>query len=266
MVFTLRNLLIAAAIALAVALGIETDWGDALGKLNLQQRGAQSKGDGKGVLPDFKLGSDASAYGQIVERPLLNPSRRPAPTQPVAAVAPEPPKPQIRRGLYLLAGISDLGTVKVAQLRELGTARPKSVKVGDTLQEMTVTQIDSDSVTLAFMGETDVLTLPKFTASGRVPQPAAPPQPSPQPPPQQPVAQIPSAVGAAPPGTDPMPPAQPAPARTVMGIPVAAATPQPATDNAPRPVFPGAGENSPIPGRISVGELLEARRRMRNNQ
>ncbi|MBC7710520.1 MAG: hypothetical protein H7203_10690 [Rhizobacter sp.] len=172
--FTLRNALLAVAAALLVALGIESDWGAALSAPVLQVRSGVVKQDAASVLPDFRLGSEANAYNQIVERPLLNPSRKPAPTQLVTA-APEPPKPQVRRGLYQLIGITDLGAVKIAQVREVASNRVKSVRQGDQLQEMTVAKVELTRVTLSFQGETDVIEMAKFTASGRVPQPAPPP-------------------------------------------------------------------------------------------
>ena len=178
--FTLRNALIATAVALLVALGIETDWGAALTTPQLQSRSGGVKQDASSVLPDFRLGSEASAYSQITDRPLLNPSRKPAPTQLVTA-APEPPKPQVRRGLYQLIGITDLGAVKIAQVREIASNRVKSVRQGDQLQEMTVAKVEPTQVTLAFQGETDVIQMAKFTVSGRVPQPPAPPPTAPLP-------------------------------------------------------------------------------------
>jgi hypothetical protein len=197
--FTLRNLLLATAAALLLALGIQTDWGANLTLPQLQTRTGGVKHDAAAVLPDFRLGSEAAAYGQIVERPLLNPSRRPAPTQLVTA-APEPPKPQVRRGLYQLIGITDLGEVKIAQLREVASNRIKSVRQGDQLQEMTVSKVEPTQVTLAFQGETDVIEMAKFTASGKVPQlPAPPVQPPPvvaqsQPQPQAVAAQAPTSA------------------------------------------------------------------------
>lgn len=186
--FTLRNALIATAAALLIALGIETDWGAALTTPPLQSRSGAVKHDATAVLPDFRLSSEASAYSQIVERPLLNPSRKPAPTQLVTA-APEPPKPQVRRGLYQLIGITDLGVIKIAQLREIASNRVKSVRQGDQLQEMTVAKVEPTQVTLSFQGETDVIEMAKFTASGRVPQPAPPP-PMITPPPPVAVAEV----------------------------------------------------------------------------
>ncbi len=189
--FNLRNGLIALAIALAVGLGFETDWGAGLMSQTPTSRNVAGKHEMASVLPDFRLGSEASTYSQIVEKPLLNPSRKPAPTQAVVA-ATEPPRPQIRRGLYQLVGVTDLGSVKIAQVREIASNRIKSVREGDQLQELTVKKVSTSQLVLAFQGDTDVVELPKFTASGRVPQPAPPPPtpvaaatPTP-PPPQQP--------------------------------------------------------------------------------
>ncbi len=258
--FSLRVLLLVLVTGLVVALGIQTDWGDALTGTLVKPHAVGSKHDAASVLPDFRLSSEANAYGQISERPLLNPSRRPAPTQLVQA-APEPPKPQVRRGLYQLLGITDLGTVKVAQVREVATNRVSSVREGDPLQEMQVTKVEPSQITLTFQGETDILQLAKFTASGRVPQPPAPPPvASPSPPART------AGIPVAPTATD-----APTPTGSLQAVPtqpaVAVPVPPPLqAEAAPRLRFPGAGENSPIPGRMSVGELLEARRRARSNQ
>lgn len=271
-IFNLRVLLLALVAGLVVALGIQTDWGDALTGSLVKPHAVGGKHDAASVLPDFRLSSEANAYAQISERPLLNPSRRPAPTQLVQA-APEPPKPQVRRGLYQLLGITDLGTVKIAQVREVATNRVSSVREGDPLQEMKVTKVEPSQVTLAFQGETDILELAKFTASGRVPAPPPPPPTAaPQPaalPPQQAGARA-TPVPTTPPGTDPFPnagvaqqvPTQPAVAVAVPPANVA----QAAAGEAPQLKFPGAGENSPIPGRVTVQEILDARRRARSGQ
>ncbi|MEQ1594537.1 MAG: hypothetical protein ABL985_05525 [Casimicrobium sp.] len=255
--FTLRNVLVVTAIGLAAAFAYETDWGDAFSASPVALRQTAARQDSAAVLPDFRLSSEANAYSQITERPLLNPSRKPAPTQAPVAAATEPPKPQIRRGLYTVVGVTDLGSVKIAQLREAATGRIKSVQEGDALQEMKVTKIDGDRVTLAFMGESDVISMAKFTASGRVPQPvavAAPVQPA------QPVA---AAKPNLPAGTPP-------PVAMAPGAPNAAQA----------PVLPGA---QPIPDRnaiLSASPLpngqpytsanaeafIEARRRARFNQ
>jgi len=205
--FTLRNSLILFAVALGGALGFETDWGSALTTSSTTVRLVPGKHDNASVLPDFSLSSEAANYAQISERPLLNPTRKPAPTQVVMA-APEVAKPQVRRGLYQLIGITDLGTVKIAQLREVASNRVKSVRQGDQLQEMTVAKVEPTQVTLSFQEETDVLSLMKFTPSGRVVAPPAPsvaqpyaPPPTPQQQAAAPAVGIPVQVDVAAPAT-----------------------------------------------------------------
>ena len=223
--FNLRNGLIGLAIALAIGLGFETDWGAGLMSQTPTSRSVTGKHDVASVLPDFRLGSEPGMYSQIVEKPLLNPSRKPAPTQAVAA-ATEPPKPQIRRGLYQLVGVTDLGSVKIAQVREVASNRIKSVREGDQLQELTVKKVSASQLVLAFQGDTDVVELPKFTASGRVPQPAPPPAP----PPPTPVA---ASTPAATPPPQPQPVSVPTAAVNAAGAPpgersaVLSATPLP---------------------------------------
>lgn len=200
--FTLRNGLIASVVALAIALGFEAEWGSALTALSASPRSMAGKPDHAAVLPDFRLNSEATNYAQITERPLLNPTRKPAPTQLVVA-GPEPTKPLIRRGLYQLMGVTDLGETKFGQVREIATGRVQSVKQGQSLQEMIVKSVDVGSVTLVFADESEVLELPKYTASGRIPQTvasvaaAATSGPPPQPPPVMPIAAPPIAAQSA---------------------------------------------------------------------
>lgn len=248
--FTLRNALIATAVALLVALGIETDWGAALTAPPLQARSTAAKPDITSVLPDFRLGSEASAYSQIVERPLLNPSRKPAPTQLVTA-APEPPKPQVRRGLYQLLGISDFGAIKIAQVREIASNRVKSIREGDQLQEMTVAKIEPAQITLAFQGETDIIEMAKFTASGRVPQPPAPPPVTAQAPPVATQMQPPSQPQVAVAYANPLIPAQRAAAAQ------AAAPNTPLSTAVPVAVPPAPAQQGDV---VSVADILERRR------
>ena len=247
-IFTLRNGLIALAAALAAAFGFETDWGAAFTESTVASHSISGKHDSAMVLPDFRLSTETTNYAQISERPLLNPTRKPAPTQAVVA-ATEPPKPQVRRGLYQLVGVMDLGAVKIAQVREIASNRTKSVREGDLLQEMTVKKVDATQVTLAFQGETDVIDLAKFTASGRVPQPApyVPPAPFMQPTVTQ------SGMPGGPTSITP-----PAPTATPNPNPVAAvnAAVDPAAQTPP----------GPIPGRMGVREVLEARRLARSLQ
>ncbi len=250
--FTLQNVLMLTAVVLAVALGFETEWGNAMSAPPAIERTLTGKLDSAKVLPDFRLQSETGTYAQISERPLLNPTRKPAPTQLVIAAS-EPPKPQVRRGLYQLIGVMDLGTVKVAQVRELISNRTKSVREGDALQEMTVKEVLGTQVTLAFQGETDVLELAKFTPSGRVPQPPASLAQSVTYPRPMPTAQVPSnsvaqAAGQSP---RPFPQAMPMPAQTRTPGPSPATAPTAAASTAPV---------APQREAMNVVEMLERRR------
>ncbi|MBL8308888.1 MAG: hypothetical protein JNL19_00555 [Burkholderiales bacterium] len=260
---SLRNALIVLALALMAALGYETDWGSALFNGSpATVRTPTGKHEMATVLPDFKLSSEASTYSQIVDKPLLNPTRKPAPTQIIQA-ATEPPKPQIRRGLYQLVGVTDFGKTRVAQLREVASNRVQSVREGDKLQELTVKKIDSAQVVLVFQNETDVVDLPKFTASGKVPAPPAPVAP-PAPPP----------VAAA---TPPTPAAAVAsrPVGNAVPLPGQAPTPgvvaAPATAAAPTTDRNALISNAPLPNGqpytpANADAFIEARRRARFGQ
>ncbi len=245
----MRSFLITLALALAAALGVELYLASGSGVPATSTGAGRAKSDMAGVLPDFRLGSDAVAYNQITERPLLNPTRRTAPTQAVAA-ATEPPKPQIRRGLYQLVGVTDLGREKIAQVREVSNNRVRSVRAGDVLQELTVSAVEPDRIVLAFQGETDVVQMPKFTASGRLPPPPPPP------PPLSPPAVV-AATGANAPATVPGAPSaavQPPPATTAVQLP----------GNGPR-VYPnGLVEVVPRSDRprevMNAAEFIERRR------
>ncbi len=246
--FTLRNALILTAVALAVALGFETEWGNAFSASPAPARTVTGKFDTATVLPDFRLQSETGTYAQISERPLLNPTRRPAPTQLVVA-ATEPPKPQVRRGLYQLIGVMDFGNGKIAQVREIASNRTRSVREGELLQEMTVKKVDETQVTLAFQGETDVIQMAKYTASGRVPQPPPPPAPAPvQTPVQQPAP------------VQPMAPGQP---RAPTAQPPVASGVVPSVAPVPRSYPTGAADTPPQAQPrevINVVEMLERRR------
>lgn len=180
--------------ALAFGFAYITEWGERL--LNPVvlpgEPTAKSPLQGVDVLPDFKLSGEAAAYNVISQRPLLNPTRAPAPTAAVI-VTTEPPKPQIRRGLYELLGVSEIGSTRVAQLRENATRRVVSARVGDNLQELKVEKITPDGVVLAFQNEKDEIRLARFTASSRVPQPPPPQAPPAVPPTPQQQPQVASA-------------------------------------------------------------------------
>lgn len=214
-----RTLLGGLVFCLTVALGWQFY---TTGSANPVTPGRKTAGSGvqAAVLPDFRMSGEASTYGEMVARPLLNPSRRPAPLQAIVE-ATEPPKPQIRRGLYELVGVMDMGEKRLAQLRELAANRVHTVQVGERLQEFRVKSISSELVSLEFAGETDDVRLPKFTNSSKA-RTLAPPAPPP----------VAVATPQAPPLAVPQPPQvqnTSSPTRAAAGpVPVAASVPRPA--------------------------------------
>lgn len=166
-------------VTVAVLLCAALVWQMLLGPANDAEISGRKRGSTSSastVLPDFRIGSNSGSYEEMISRPLLNPSRRPAPLQAVAA-ATEPPKPQIRRGLYEMIGVLEIGDKLLAQLRELAVNRVHTVKVGELIQEFRVQKITNEMVSLEFAGETDVVRLPAFTKSTNA---RLTPPPSPQ--------------------------------------------------------------------------------------
>jgi hypothetical protein len=245
----LRIALVVIAAALAGVLGWMTDWGQDFYETDAQAAAkVTAKADATSVLPDFKLSPESNAYAQIADRPLLNPTRKPAPTQALVAVAPEPPKPQIRRGLYQLVGIADYGSVKVAQVRELATRKVASVKVGDALQELTVRKVTADSVTLSFASEEDVISMAKYTPSGQIPAPT--PQPMPVNP--MPVAPsgMPQPIAA---GVVGSPTAPPASSGMLAGLPANGNNPQNVQSSPPPDAAPPPRRSISMRERLGIG-------------
>jgi hypothetical protein len=254
-------------IALLAYGGKLTDWGRDLVSDDIAWKKVNAQMAANGVVPDIAFNADASPYAVITDRNLFVPWRKPSPPPEAAKPPIDPPKPQIRRGIYALTGTMQIGTDTFATVKENATNRTKSVKVGDELQEYKVQEVNNDRVVLAYAGQTEELVLAKYTQSGRavappaqavqtpplppqVPQPGQVPQqlppgmPAVQPRAPQPVAPgfFPPSNGGFPPGAQPVPvPAAP-PATPVTAVPVA---------------------QQPQPEIIDVGELLRRRREAR---
>jgi hypothetical protein len=245
-----------------------TDYGRALTADGLAWRKPATASANTGVVPDIAFNADASPYAAVTDRNLFVPWRKPAPPPEPPPPAAEPPKPQIRRGIYALTGTMQVGDQVFATVKENATNRAKQVKVGDTLQEYSVKSVDTDRVILAFAGQEEELVLARFTQSGRAtPPPALPQVAAVQ---QVPPAAAPLAQGVAPspvsPGGVPggIPP-RVAPPPGAGGFPIppntaASAAPVPPQSN---PVPPTPSAQSAAPEVIDVGELLRRRREAR---
>ena len=205
------------------------------------------------LLPPVTPTPAEQAYPEVVARPLFTPTRRPAPTQQVAAA------PAFNRGQFQLLGVIIAGNSKTAMLREKASGKIHRVDVGREVNGIKVASIERDTVTLAQGGESEVVPLqvqkaaaaaavsPTAGAAGPFAQAAAPGQPIAHP---------------TPPGAQPQPHAPPAPfqlppaSAALLGIPPPG-TPQAAAAAA------AAAQQATTP--LSPEELL-ARRRARRTQ
>ncbi|MDR2244597.1 MAG: hypothetical protein LBE15_04210 [Burkholderiales bacterium] len=188
------------------------------------------------LLPEFKI-SELHERRETVERPLFVPTRRPAP--PPDAVEAEPSR--VERGLFVLSGTAIQGQTRIAFLRNAKDNKPKTVRVGDTVEGMNVAVITADKVVLTAGGQEEELLLKVAAGPKGAVTPAALPQ--------QQAQQQPAQLG--------QPPA--------VRQPVGRTTPQGAAAEAAPP--PGQAQQ---PGQAATGEAAgtarERRRAARENR
>ena len=96
------------------------------------------------LLPEYAIDGGVGSRRETVERPAFVPTRRPAP--PPASTT-EPPKPKLQRGQFLLTGTAVVDNTAIAFLREASTGKSRTVRKGDTINGMTVTEVVPDRVT-----------------------------------------------------------------------------------------------------------------------
>ncbi|MCL2297770.1 MAG: hypothetical protein FWC38_06305 [Proteobacteria bacterium] len=144
------------------------------------------------LLPEFKT-SELHERRETVERPLFVPTRRPAP--PPDAVEKEPSK--VERGLFVLSGTAIQGQTRIAFLRNARDNKPKTVRVGDVVEGMSVSVITADKVILTAGGQEEELLLKVASGPKGAVTPAAIPQPQPGQPAVRPPVGSPQAVSGA---------------------------------------------------------------------
>ena len=162
---------------LALAIGWEIDWGDAVRLRPPPPEPIAPKPVTAGLLPDYVIEGGIATHAETVNRTLFNPTRRPAPT----AVA-EAAKPRMEKGLYTLTGTTVAGDRSLAFLKETKGGKPRTVKKGDTINGMLVADVQADRVKLTLADDSEELMLKVATNPKPTPQPAvaqapgAPPQ------------------------------------------------------------------------------------------
>ncbi len=178
--------------ALAAAIGWETDWGNAFDRRPQPAAPLAPKPVVTSLLPDYAIPGGAAARGEMVERTLFNPTRRPAP-----ALAQGGNVGQLKRGQFALTGTTVIDGRSTAFLREVSTNKAQRVRAGEKINGMLVTEVKSDRVKLTLGDESEELVLKVATNPHPTKPPAAVAQTAA---PASPVAPV-AAIPPAPPGT-----------------------------------------------------------------
>lgn len=161
---------------IAAALGWETDWGRSLRVSPPEEAPVTPKPVAAAVLPDYVVAGGVAARPDTVARTLFNPTRRPAAAQVVEA-----PKPKMKRDQFVLTGTVVADGKRTAFLREVAGGKSRRVIQGESINGLTVADVQPNRVKLTFADESEDLTLkvvtnPKPTAVAAAPAAPAPPQ------------------------------------------------------------------------------------------
>jgi hypothetical protein len=169
---------LAAFAALVAVIGWETDWGRRMTPSH-EIPAATAQPVAVALLPEYAIDGGVGSRRETIERPAFVPTRRPAP--PPASTT-EPPKPKLQRGQFLLTGTAVVDNTAIAFLREASTGKSRTVRKGDTINGMTVTEVVPDRVTLAMGDESEGLALKVATGPKTTVQPVTVAPPPGQPP------------------------------------------------------------------------------------
>ncbi|MCL4689787.1 MAG: hypothetical protein KJ007_14600 [Burkholderiales bacterium] len=177
------------------------------------------------LLPSFALPPEPQPASETVTRPLFVPTRRPSPPAPAAAAS------AMKRGQFVLMGVTITPEASFAFLKEVAGGKTHSVRKGSQVSGITVDTVEPRRVVLRQGEEREDLPLnvqvPARTAQapGTVPPGATP--------------------GSAGPSSLPRPGMPGAPAPAAPGAPVPAATAPQAAPGIPAPAAPVTGRRRP---------------------
>lgn len=162
--------------ALAAVIGWETDWGRQPTRSPALPDVLPPAPVAVALLPEYKVEAGVDERRETVERPVFVPTRRPAP--PPAPVVPEAAKPRMQKGQFVLTGTAVVDQKSIAFLRESTGGKSRTVRVGETINGVTVAEVKPDRVRLTLGDDSEELILkvaagPKTTVQPA--QAAAPP-------------------------------------------------------------------------------------------
>jgi general secretion pathway protein N len=250
--------------ALALLLGIETDWGRAIRRLPGPAPTIEPKPVVAALLPEYRVEGGLAAHQETVSRTLFNPTRRPAP--PALSDA---SRSSMQKGKFLLTGTAVAGDRHIAFLKEVAGGKSRVVRQGEQINGALVALVAADRVKLTQGDDSEELILKA------VPGPKTTTPPAPQAPPTVvPPSGVATLPGAVPPVTPAAAEGIPVPAPTsaptavrrpnaAMPVPlVPGTTPLPAPAPAPAPAAPAADQGtaaSPNPAWNDVFEAMKQR-------
>jgi hypothetical protein len=240
--------------ALAVLLGVETDFGQGVHRLPGPPPNVEPTPVTTALLPEYRVEGGLATHSETVSRTLFNATRRPAP-----ALAGEGGPRQMPRGQYVLTGTAVAGERHIAFLREVTGGKSRVVRQGEQINGVLVADVRADRVKLTLGDESEELVLKVATGPKTTPPPAAAQAPM--------GGGVPALPGAAPPANVPAPQAAPLPAAERRRAAAAAAsTPAPAQVPAVTPAppvvapVPAAGQGAAASPDPAWNEVYEAMR------
>ena len=152
-------------------IGWETDWGRQLVRVPAVPETVPPAPVTLALLPEYRIEGGREARQQTVERPVFVPTRRPAPPPPTA---PEAAKPRMQKGQFVLNGTAVVEGKSVAFLREAAGGKARSVRVGESINGLTVAEVKPDRVRLTLGDESEELLLAVAKGPRTTVQPVAP--------------------------------------------------------------------------------------------
>jgi hypothetical protein len=190
------------AVVLAVVLTAEYKFGQV--DVGTGQRAPAKIADAK-LLPPFALAPEAQVAPETLARPLFVPARRPSPAAATAGV------PVMRKGQFVLTGVTVTPEASFAFLKEVASGKTQSVKKGSQVNGIMIDVVEPRRVVLRQGDETEdlalVIQVPARVASAAPnPAPGAPGAVPPAP------GSAPAPVPVAPPGAGSFAPPMPPPA------------------------------------------------------
>jgi hypothetical protein len=232
--------------ALALLLGIETDWGRGIDRLPGPAPTIEPKPIVAALLPEYRVEGGLEAHKETVSRTLFNPTRRAAPTLAVEAARAIMPK-----GKFVLMGTAVAGDRHIAFLKEVAGGKSRVVKQGEQVNGVLVATVSADRVKFTLGDDSEELVLKAAPGPKTTTQPAPPAAPVATAPPGG-MASLPGAAAPVTPGAVPDSPVMPARSPAGAGavpapVQVPAATPSPvapaaASQSAPASVDPAWNE------------------------